>query len=122
MKKAAFGGLFLAVLGLGLALRLARLDLRPIHHDEANQAVKFGALLEKNDYRYDPADHHGPTLYYLTLPMAWVRGRNTLASLDETTLRLLPALFGAGLLLLFLLLVRELGREAVLAGVLLAAL
>ncbi len=122
MKKAAFGGLFLAVLGLGLALRLARLDLRPFHHDEANQAVKFGALLEKGDYRYDPADHHGPTLYYLTLPMAWARSQTTLASLDEKTLRLVPALFGAGLILLFLLLGRELGRKAVLFGALLAAL
>ncbi len=122
MKKTAFGGLFLAVFGLGLGLRMARLDLRPIHHDEANQAVKFGALLEKGDYRYDPADHHGPTLYYLTLPIAWARGQNSLAALDEKTLRIVPALFGAGLILLFLLLGRELGREAVLAGALLAAL
>ncbi|MGD0782600.1 MAG: flippase activity-associated protein Agl23 [Candidatus Aminicenantales bacterium] len=122
MKKAAFGGLFLAVFGLGLALRLARLDLRPIHHDEANQALKFAALLEKGEYRYDPAEHHGPTLYYLTLPLARARGQKTLASLDETTLRLLPALFGAGLVLLFLLLRRELGRDAILAGALLAAL
>jgi len=122
MKKAAFGGLFLAVLGLGAAVRLARLEVRPVHHDEANQAVKFGTLLEKGEYRYDPADHHGPTLYYLTLPAAWARGQTTLASLDEKTLRLVPALFGIGLLLLFLLLARELGREAVLAGALLAAL
>jgi uncharacterized protein (TIGR03663 family) len=122
MKKVAFGGLFLAVLGLGLALRLARLDLRPFHHDEANQAVKFGALLEKGEYRYDPAEHHGPTLYYLTLPAAWARGQKTFAALDETTLRLVPALFGAALILLFMLLSRELGREAVLIGALLAAL
>jgi uncharacterized protein (TIGR03663 family) len=122
MKKAAFGGLFLAVLGLGLALRLARLDLRPLHHDEANQAVKFGALLEKGEYRYDPAEHHGPTLYYLTLPAAWARGQTTFAALDETTLRLVPALFGAALILLFMLLRRELGQEAVLVGALLAAL
>ena len=39
-----------------------------MHHDEANQAVKFGALLERGEYRYDAHDHHGPTLYYLTLP------------------------------------------------------
>ena len=28
-----------------------------------------------------------PTLYYLTLPAAWLRGQHTLASLDERTLR-----------------------------------
>ena len=54
-----------------------------MHHDEANQAVKFGALLERGEYRYDAHDHHGPTLYYLTLPAAWLRGQHTLASLDE---------------------------------------
>ena len=58
-----------------------------MHHDEANQAVKFGALLERGEYRYDAHDHHGPTLYYLTLPAAWLRGQHTLASLDEWTLR-----------------------------------
>ena len=56
-------------LAAGLALRLARLDVRPMHHDEANQAVKFGALLEHGEYRYDAYDHHGPTLYFLTLPV-----------------------------------------------------
>ena len=84
-----------------------------MHHDEANQAVKFGELLETGDYRYDRHDHHGPTLYYLTLPAAWLRGQATLASLDERTLRAVPAVFGAGLLLLFLPLARGLGRPAV---------
>ena len=62
-----------------------------MHHDEANQAIRFGQLLETGDYRYDAADHHGPTLYYLTLPAAWLRGQHTTASLDERTLRLVPA-------------------------------
>ena len=48
--------------------------VRPMHHDEANQAVRFGRLLETGEYRYDRRDHHGPTLYYLTLPVAWLRG------------------------------------------------
>ncbi|MGE5361112.1 MAG: hypothetical protein ACM3NQ_19010, partial [Bacteroidales bacterium] len=87
MRKAFFWGLFALALVLGLALRLPRLDARPMHHDEANQALKFGGLLETGQYRYDPADHHGPTLYYLTLPAAWWRGQTTLAALDERTLR-----------------------------------
>ena len=121
MSRAAFGCVVVAALAVGLAFRLARLDLRPMHHDEANQAVKFGGLLEKGDYRYDRNDHHGPTLYYLTLPAAWARGQATLASLDERTLRAVPALFGAGLILLFLPLARGLGRPAVAAAALLAA-
>ena len=70
MSKAFFWALFALALVIGLALRLPRLDARPMHHDEANQAVKFGGLLETGQYHYDPADHHGPTLYYLTLPAA----------------------------------------------------
>jgi uncharacterized protein (TIGR03663 family) len=102
MSRAAFGVAFAAALALALWFRLDDPAARPMHHDEANQAVRFGALLETGEYRYDPHDHHGPTLYYLTLPFAWARGQWTLAALDERTLRMVPAVFGAGLLLLFL--------------------
>ncbi|HUT08562.1 MAG TPA: flippase activity-associated protein Agl23 [Candidatus Latescibacteria bacterium] len=121
MTNKAFRGLFFcAVLG-ALLFRVVRLDVRPMHHDEANQALKFGDLLERGEYRFDPSDHHGPSLYYLTLPMARVAGERTLAGLDETTLRLVPALFGAGLLLLFLLFAGGLSRETILAAAALAA-
>ncbi len=119
--SAAFVAVLLAALALALALRLARADLRPMHHDEANQAVKFGELLETGDYRYDRHDHHGPTLYYLTLPAAWLRGQHTLAALDERTLRAVPAVFGAGLLLLLLPMSRGMGRGAVAVAAMLAA-
>jgi uncharacterized protein (TIGR03663 family) len=122
MTKQAFRGLVLcAVLG-ALLFRTVRLDLRPMHHDEANQAVKFGALLERGEYRYDPLDHHGPSLYYLTLPLARVLAGRTLAAADETTLRLVPALFGTALLLLFLLFAGGLAREAIVSAAFLAAL
>ena len=121
MSKPAFCGLLAAALVVGLVFRLARLDTRPMHHDEANQAVKFGALLETGEYRYDRADHHGPTLYYLTLPSAWLRGQSTLAALDETTVRAVPAVFGAALILLFALLAPGIGRGPSAASACLAA-
>lgn len=121
MKKTAFAGLFTVVIIGALLFRLPRLDLRPMHHDEANQAVKFGYLLENGQYRYDKTDHHGPSLYYLTLPFAWVSGKSTLASLDEKTLRRVPAVFGAGTILLFLLIQGGMKKGAVLfAGLFLA--
>jgi len=92
-----------------------------MHADEANQAVKFGDLLERGDYRFDPKDHHGPTLYYLTLPAARAAGAATLAGLDERVLRLVPALFGAALLGVFLLFSGGLSKEATLAAAALAA-
>lgn len=103
-KKAAFIGLILLTVCAALLFRVVRLDLRPMHHDEANQAVKFGDLLERGEYTYDPIEHHGPTLYYVSLPFAWVSTGKSFAALDEMTLRLVPALFGAGIVLLLLLL------------------
>ena len=122
MSRTVFWSLFAVALAVGLALRLTRLDVRPMHHDEANQAVRFGLLLEAGEYRYDPNDHHGPTIYYLTLPSAWIRGQRTLASLDERTLRIVPAIFGAGLILAMSLLARGLGRTAAATSALLAAI
>jgi uncharacterized protein (TIGR03663 family) len=121
MSKPVFCLLFLAALILALAFRLTRLDLRPMHHDEANQALKFAALLETGEYRYDRNDHHGPTLYYLTLPFALARGQRTLPSLNETTLRMVPALCGAFTILLFGLLVRGLGCTAIVFSALFCA-
>jgi uncharacterized protein (TIGR03663 family) len=106
----------------GLSLRVARLDVRPMHHDEANQAVKFGALLERGQYRYDAHDHHGPTLYYVALPAAWLRGQHTLASLDERTLRGVTVAFGTATILLLALLSAGIGRPAVAAASVLMAL
>jgi uncharacterized protein (TIGR03663 family) len=121
MTNTAFRGLFICAILGALLFRVVRLDVRPMHHDEANQAVKFGDLLERGEYRFDPNGHHGPSLYYLTLPMARVAGQKAFAELSETTLRLVPALFGAGLLLLFLLFAGGLSREATLAAATLAA-
>ena len=71
---------------------------------------------------YDAHDHHGPTLYYLTLPAAWLRGQGTLASLDEHTLRGVTAAFGAATILLLPLISAGVGRTAVAAGAWLLAL
>jgi len=113
MNKKAFAGLFLLIVIGAAAFRLIDLGLRPMHHDEANQALKCGALLERGEYRYDKADHHGPSLYYLSLPFARVLEAGTLAALDEKTLRLVPACFGLGAIFLLLLLVPIIGKERV---------
>jgi uncharacterized protein (TIGR03663 family) len=121
MTRACTGALVAIALAAGLALRLPRLDARPMHHDEANQAVKFGALLEHGEYRYDAHDHHGPTLYYLTLAAAKLRGQTTFASLDERTLRGVTVVFGAATILLLPLLSPGVGRTATTAAAILMA-
>ena len=102
-KKPAFYVLLLLAVCIAILFRAVRLDLRPMHHDEANQAVKFGDLLETGEYKYDPVEHHGPSLYYLSLPLAWAKKAKSFAAVDEVILRLVPAIFGVGIILLFLL-------------------
>ena len=112
---------FLLILILAAGLRMPRLAERPMHHDEANQAYRFGILLETGRYAYDADDHHGPTLYYLTLPVAWLSGVQTFADTTEGTYRLVPVLFGLLLVLSPLLLRNDIGSVAVLCTALLTA-
>ena len=93
-----------------LWLRTHDLSRRPMHADEANQAVKTGVLLETGFYVFDPHDHHGPSLYYAALPIAWSRGEHSLTALTETTVRLVPALAGTIGVVLLALIAAPLGR------------
>lgn len=93
-----------------------------MHTDEANQAVKLGQLLEQNYYRYDPQDHHGPTLYYFAKAVARFTGAETLAELSETNVRLTPAIFGIAALVLVWLITYPLGKFAALMASLFFAL
>jgi len=103
--------LLLAFAG-ALALRVPKLDVRPLHNDEALNAIKFVALWEKGEYAYDLHEFHGPTLYYSTLPFAWWSPARKAAELGESTLRLVPLVFGTGLILLILLITEGLGVRA----------
>lgn len=93
-------------------LRLWQLGVRPMHADEAVQAIKFGQLLQVGYYRYDPHEFHGPTLNFFTLPVAWVGGARRIGQLTETHLRLLPAVIGTLLVLLVLSAGGHLGRQS----------
>lgn len=95
-----FAFILVFILAAGLFVRLYRLDLRPMHQAEAREADKFGQLLEKGEYRYDPAEHQAPALYYFSLPFAWLGGQKTYAELNETTLRLVTVFFGLVMILI----------------------
>jgi len=104
--------LILAAAIAALALRLPRLQQRPMHADEAVHAVKFGGLLEKGSYRYNPVEYHGPILNYLTLIPAWICDIQTYENLNEFTLRIVPVLSGVLLVLLILFMWDGLGPAA----------
>ncbi len=56
------------------------------------------------------------------MPVAWLRGEKSLGSLTETTVRLVPALFGTAAVILIALLAAPLGRWPALAAAALFAL
>jgi len=116
-----FAALILATACGALAFRLPHLDRRPLHGDEANQAHKAGVLLDTGLYRYDPQEHHGPTLYYLTLPVAWLSGAKAFADTNEWTYRVVPIVFGVGLVLLLLLVADGPGRTGTFCAAVLTA-
>ena len=105
-----------------LLLRLTHLDKRPLHTDEAVHAYKLGEHLEGTPYRYDPCEFHGPALHYFTLPAARLNSADKFADLDEFTLRIIPALFGAALIVLLWPLANGLGRVAASAAALFTAI
>ena len=109
-------GAFLIAIGLAAALRFPNLAARPMHADEAVHADKFGTLLEGGGYAYDPKEYHGPTLYYLTLPSAWLRGQRRYGEIDEATLRSGPAALGVALVAAHLAARSVLGHGAAFAA------
>jgi len=115
---------FLLILMVALAaaaIRLPRLRQRPMHTDEAVHADKFGTLLEKGRYIYDPHEYHGPTLNYFTLIPAWLCGQRTYQQINEFTLRVVPVAFGVLLVLLTAGVADGMGRPAAVVAAVLTA-
>ncbi|KPL17039.1 MAG: hypothetical protein AMS26_02460 [Bacteroides sp. SM23_62] len=105
----------------GLA-RFTGLNQRPMHNDEAVNAYKLGILIETGEYRYDRNEYHGPLLYYTSRILTGLLGQADFASLKESSLRSVTAIFGITLMILLLLLAESLGWITVLVNALLFAL
>jgi uncharacterized protein (TIGR03663 family) len=98
-----------------LALWSLRLEERPMHNDEAVNGVKFGQLWGGGGYKYDPNEHHGPSLYYATFALSRLTSApKDLDQFSESRLRLTAVLFGAGLIALLALVSDGLGKRATL--------
>jgi uncharacterized protein (TIGR03663 family) len=120
-SKALWILIWFVILTGGALLRVIDLNARPMHTDEAVHAFKFGELLDRGYYRYDPHEFHGPTLNDLTLFSSWLRGEKSYQQIEKATLRLVPAVFGTLLILTPLFFLRGLGQRTVLfAGILIA--
>jgi uncharacterized protein (TIGR03663 family) len=107
--------------GAAIALRWPGLDRRPMHNDEAVNAVKFGQLWEHKGYKYDPNEHHGPSLFYTTLALERLTAAPDLAYYTDARLRFVTVLFGLALLPLLPMLLDGLGRNGVIWAAVLTA-
>lgn len=93
-------------------LRFYDLTLKPLHHDEGVNGFFLTNLVRDGIYKYDPANYHGPTLYYIALPFVELFGLKTIP------IRISVAIFGVLTVVLAFYLKRYIGRT----GSLLAAL
>src|SRR6478672_10758249 len=59
-------------------LRFVDLALKPLHHDEGVNGFFLTNLVRDGVYKYDPANYHGPTLYYIAYPLVQLFGLKTI--------------------------------------------
>src|SRR5580765_1138830 len=97
-------------------LRFFWLDLKPLHHDEGVNGFFLTNLVRNGVYKYDPANYHGPTLYYIALPFVKLFG------LETIPIRVSVAIFGVLTVVLALYLKRYIGRLGSLFAALFLAL
>jgi uncharacterized protein (TIGR03663 family) len=121
-SRLALAAVLVITLG-GLLFRFPDLQSRPLHTDEAVHMVKAGILLETGRYEYNPSEYHGPTLYYLALPLMLATGAREFAAIPNALPFLLVMVAAGTLLILSVLLLRaDLGPVAVTVAALLTAL
>ncbi|HEY8228039.1 MAG TPA: flippase activity-associated protein Agl23 [Pyrinomonadaceae bacterium] len=118
----------IVIFGIAAFLRVYNLTLVPLHHDEGVNGNFLVRLVRDGAYQYDPANYHGPTLYYFSAFWPWllrlffgVSARETYG-LNTVAIRLVPALFGLATIWLVFLLRRYIGTIATLSAALLLAL
>ena len=97
-------------------LRFYDLALKPFHHDEGVNGFFLTTLFRDGVYKYDPANYHGPTLYYIALAFTKVFG------LETSTVRVSVGVFGVLTVVLIFFLRRYIGKIGSLTAALFVAL
>ncbi len=97
-------------------LRFWQLELKPLHHDEGVNGFFLINLFREGVYKYDPANYHGPDLYYIALAFSKIFGLNTIS------IRASVAIFGVLTVVLAFFLKNYIGKIGSLAAALFLAL
>ncbi len=79
---------FVLAVGVAIYLRFYCLEIKPLHHDEGVNSHFLLNLIHQGQYKYDPTNYHGPSLYYFTLLSVKILGET------EFAIRFFPALGG----------------------------
>jgi uncharacterized protein (TIGR03663 family) len=79
---------YLLAVAAAIFLRFYWLEIKPLHHDEGVNSYFLLNLANRGEYKYDPTNYHGPTLYYFVLIALKILGSS------EFTLRFYPSLCG----------------------------
>lgn len=90
--------------------RFWQLELKPLHHDEGVNTFFLTTLFREGVYKYDPANYHGPDLYYFALAFVKMFGLNTFS------IRSSVAVFGVLTVVLAFFLKDYIGRIGSLAA------
>jgi len=115
------------IMAAAALLRLYNLSLVPFHHDEGVNGNFLVRLVREGFYLYDPANYHGPTLYYFSAVIPWIlrlvfgESAQNKYGLNTVTVRLVPVLFGLGTIWLVLLLRKRIGTVGTLCAAALLA-
>lgn len=104
------------ITAIAVFLRFFLLELKPLHHDEGVNGFFLTRLFREGSYQYDPANFHGPDLYYIALTFAKIFGLNTIS------IRASVAIFGVLTVVLAFFLRRYIGRIGSLSAALFLAL
>lgn len=121
-KLAAWQWAGLIILLAAAFLRLFQLTDKVLHHDEGVNGMFMVNLFRTGYYHYDPANYHGPSLYYIGEITSTI-GSLFLGKggLNTWTIRLVTAIFGIAVVWLVLCLKRELGKSGSIAAAALAS-
>jgi len=95
-----------AIAAIATVLRFVALELKPLHHDEGVNGFFLINLFRDGVYKYDPANYHGPTLYYIALAFSKIFGNQ----LSTITIRSSVAVFGVLMVVLSFYLRPYIGR------------
>ena len=105
------------ILFVGAFLRLFKLTLVPLHHDEGVNGNFLVALVREgpSHYQYNPENYHGPTLYFFSAVIPWIvrffggKAAGDAYGLTTFNIRLVTVAFGVATIWLALTLRKRIG-------------